>query len=152
MFKNIIKTCTTKGCILTWKGTPEDVYRTKWIWSSYFPFNTYVLLPYSIPWPNHFNDIESFLRNVCTFPTSWWSKEEIKSGPLRAAPLLHSAYFQTLSALEIFFSTQILWALKNARHSWKRQTFALWIRPFCKDFLRATNLCLFDPFPGVINS
>lgn len=29
-------------------------------------------------WPNHSNDIESFLWNMCAFLSSWWSKEKIK--------------------------------------------------------------------------
>lgn len=131
------------------KGDTRWYLRTKWKWSSSFLFNTCALLSYSIPWPNHFNGIKSSLWNMCTFLTSLRSKEKIKCGPTKAVPLLHSSHSQTLLVLEIFFSTQILWGLKTCK-ALMEETDS---RPFlCTGFLRATNLCLFSPFPGVISS
>lgn len=122
---------------------------------SYLSSKTCLHLPHPLSWPNHLNDVEPFLWNVY-FLSSLWSKEKIKRGSTETLPLSHFSYFQTLSALGVFFSTQILWALKkkNLGNHEESQTwtFSLWFLSFWTDFLKATNLCLFSPFLGVINT
>lgn len=70
-------------------------------------------------------------------------KGEIKHGSAETLPLRHLSSFQTLSALEVFFSTQILWALKQSGQSRRESVVGLFsvVSVIWTDFLRATNLC-----------
>lgn len=97
--------------------------------------------------------LNHFCEKCVFFLLAYDQRRKYKVGLQKLYPSCTS-YFLTLSVSEMIFSTQILWALKNTRHSWKRQTqtFPLWFLLFCTDSLRATNFCLFNPFPGAINS
>lgn len=68
----------------------------------------------------------SHFCETCTFLSSLWSKEKIKRRSTETLPLSHFSYFQTLSALEVFFSTQIPWAeKKNSGQSWRESNLDL---------------------------
>lgn len=143
VFKSIIQTCITNSCVLTWKGTPHDVrlpLNASFFCLILFPVQTILMIL------NHFCETSTSLSSL-------WSKEKIKREPTMLYPLVPSLFSDPCNIWDLSQYSNSL-SCKNSRHWCRRQTqtFPLWLLPCAPDFLRATNLCLFNPFLGIISS